>query len=410
MNDERRRLRIPGSFGSRLMLAQAIVIGGGGISIAIVALFVAPHTFHDHLGQARLEPGSVQAEHVEAAFTSSIVVSMSAALITSTILATAVSWFLARRVQQSVASVARSAVAIGAGNYRTRVPDRQLGTEFTQLSHAINQLAQRLDSQDDIRKRMLSDLAHELRTPLTTIGAITDAVEDGIRAPDSHTFDVVRTATTRLQRLAEDIATVSSADEHQMPLHPATITVNELLIATYEEAAELFTDAEVTLGIVTTASRVHIDVDAERMSQVLLNLLTNALRHSSPGQRVVVKADTAPAHAVRISVVDCGDGIPAQHLPHIFDRFYRTDSSRTRDAGGSGIGLTIARSIVEDHGGTLLAESLGTGHGATFTITLPTTTRRHIHRSTHGTELSVAFEHCRPRGPADAPQRDRATN
>ena len=169
MNDERRRLRIPGSFGSRLMLAQAIVIAGGGISVAIVALFVAPHTFHDHLGQARLEPGSVQADHVEAAFTSSIVVSMSAALITSTILATAVSWFLARRVQQSVASVARSAVAIGAGNYRTRVPDRQLGTEFTQLSRAINQLAQRLDSQDDIRKRMLSDLAHELRTPLTTI-------------------------------------------------------------------------------------------------------------------------------------------------------------------------------------------------------------------------------------------------
>ncbi len=286
MNDERRRLRIPpGSFGSRLMLAQAIVIAGGGISVAIVALFVAPHTFHDHLGQARLEPGSVQADHVEAAFTSSIVVSMSVALITSTILATAVSWFLARRVQQSVASVARSAVAIGAGNYRTRVPDRQLGTEFTQLSRAINQLAQRLDSQDDIRKRMLSDLAHELRTPpLTTIGAITDAIEDGIRAPDSQTFDVVRTATTRLQRLAEDIATVSSADEHQMPpLHPATITVNELLIATYEEAADLFTDAKVTLGIVTTAARVHIHVDAERMSQVLLNLLTNALRHSSPG-------------------------------------------------------------------------------------------------------------------------------
>lgn len=335
---------------------------------------------------------------------------MTAALVTSTILATAVSWFLARRVQQSVASVARSAVAIGAGNYRTRVPDRQLGTEFTQLSRAINQLAQRLNSQEDIRKRMLSDLAHELRTPLTTIGAITDALEDGVRAPDSHTFDVVRTATTRLQRLAEDIATVSSADEHQMPLQPSTITVNELLIATYEEAAELFTDAGVTLGIVTTAARVHIDVDAERMSQVLLNLLTNALRHSSPGQRVVVKADTAPAHAVRISVVDCGDGIPAQHLPHIFDRFYRTDSSRTRDAGGSGIGLTIARSIVEDHGGTLLAESLGTGHGATFTITLPTTTRRHIHRSTPGTEFSAAIEHRPPRGAADALQRDRATN
>ncbi|GAB36527.1 sensor histidine kinase, partial [Gordonia otitidis] len=323
---------------------------------------------------------------------------------------TAVSWFLARRVQQSVASVARSAVAIGAGNYRTRVPDRQLGTEFTQLSRAINQLAQRLDSQDDIRKRMLSDLAHELRTPLTTIGAITDAIEDGIRAPDSQTFDVVRTATTRLQRLAEDIATVSSADEHQMPLHPATITVNELLIATYEEAADLFTDAKVTLGIVTTAARVHVHVDAERMSQVLLNLLTNALRHSSPGQRVVVKADTAPAHAVRISVVDCGDGIPPQHLPHIFDRFYRTDSSRTRDAGGSGIGLTIARSIVEDHGGTLLAESLGAGHGATFTITLPTTTRRHIHRSTPGTEFSVAFKHRTRRGAADALQRDQATN
>ena len=347
---------------------------------------------------------------IEAAFTSSIVVSMSVALITSTILATAVSWFLARRVQQSVASVARSAVAIGAGNYRTRVPDRQLGTEFTQLSRAINQLAQRLDSQDDIRKRMLSDLAHELRTPLTTIGAITDAIEDGIRAPDSQTFDVVRTATTRLQRLAEDIATVSSADEHQMPLHPATITVNELLIATYEEAADLFTDAKVTLGIVTTAARVHVHVDAERMSQVLLNLLTNALRHSSPGQRVVVKADTAPAHAVRISVVDCGDGIPPQHLPHIFDRFYRTDSSRTRDAGGSGIGLTIARSIVEDHGGTLLAESLGAGHGATFTITLPTTTRRHIHRSTPGTEFSVAFKHRTRRGAADALQRDQATN
>ncbi|ATD71542.1 MULTISPECIES: sensor histidine kinase [Gordonia] len=371
MRIDRRRLRFPDGFGSRLLLAQAIVIGGGGISVALVLLFLAPHAFHGHLGQYNPAVGSAPARHLESAFTFSIIVSMSVALITSTVLATAVSWFLARRVQRSVASVAQSAVAIGAGNYRSRVSDHRLGHEFTQLSDAINQLAERLNSQEDVRKRMLSDLAHELRTPLTTIGAVTDAIEDGVRPADSQTFDVVRSATTRLQRLAEDIAAVSSADEHQLPLHRGPVALDRLLETARGQAIDLFAEAGVEMAMAAPTSRIYLDIDLDRMSQVLLNLLSNALRHSSPGDRVTVAARVSAGRTVHIAVVDEGDGIAPQHLSHVFDRFYRTDSSRTRDVGGSGIGLTIARSIVEDHGGTLIAESNGLGHGAAFTIALP---------------------------------------
>ncbi|WP_235831552.1 sensor histidine kinase [Gordonia zhaorongruii] len=346
-----------------------VIAAGAGIA-ALVAWAVAPQLFHTHLEHAGLSSTSSQAHHVEEAFTSSLLVSVSVALLSSVVLALVVSWLITRLVERSIGAVVTSTANIAAGNHAVRVPPSRLGREFSDLTRSVNQLAIQLDSIEEVRQQMLSDLAHELRTPITTIVAQVEAAEDGIRAPGDQMYGVIRGATDRLRRLADDIDAVSRAGEKQLRTTPEPTAVNEIIVAATREAQTRFDNAGVTLAVGSTVDD-YIDADRARIGQTLANLLSNALRHTPTGGTVAVGSHRRDNSHINITVEDNGDGIPADHLPHIFDRFYRTDTSRSRDAGGSGIGLTIARALAEAHGGTLTATSRGTGGGATFTITLP---------------------------------------
>ena len=356
-------------FAARLLVAQALVLIACALTTWLVASVAGPSIFHDHLSQAGLGHTATEEQHVEEAFASALLLSIALALLTSVLAALAVSWYFSRRVQRSIGSVADAASQIAAGRYGARVRDPGLGGEFTTLAATYNQLAERLEATEVTRRRMLADLAHEMRTPLATVDAHLEAVEDGVRELDGDTLGVIRASTRRLRRLAEDMTSVSRAEEGDLDVTLRTVDPGALASAAGDTARDLFTakgvHLETNLG---TSDRVR--VDPERMGQVLGNLLDNALRHTPPGGTVTLSC-RRNGRWVEYAVTDTGEGVTAEHLPHLFDRFYRADSARDRNHGGSGIGLAIAKALVEAHGGGISASSPGAGAGSTFTVRLP---------------------------------------
>lgn len=357
------------SFASRLLLAQALVLAAGAVTTWLVASVIGPGIFHRHLMEAHVGNTDAETRHVEEAFTSALLVSISVAVVAAIGAALVVSWYFSRRVRQSIGTVTDAASGIGAGRYDARVPDPGLGSEFHTLAATYNQLAQRLEDTESTRRQMLSDLAHEMRTPLATIEAHLEAVEDGVRQPDAATLEIIRGSTERLKLLAHDLGAVSRAEEGALSLRTRPTPVRSLVQAATDAARDRYDAAHVTLEV-ALESDLRVTVDPERIGQVLGNLLDNALRHTPAGGHVTLSCRDRDDR-VEISVADTGDGIAPEHLDHVFERFYRTDTARSRDRGGSGIGLSIAKAIVDAHGGTIGVTSDGPGTGSRFTFTLP---------------------------------------
>jgi two-component system sensor histidine kinase BaeS len=362
------RLR-PGLAG-RLFAAQLLVMLAGGLTLGLVATAVGPAIFGRHLRQISGQVDAATTRHVQEAYAAASAVSLGVALLAALAAAVVVSAYVARRVAQPVSQLAAAAADVADGHYATRVVAPALGRDFDTVATAFNTMAARLADVEATRRRLLTDLGHELRTPLATIEAYVDAAEDGVTVAGEDTWTVLRTQTARLRRLAEDVVAVSRAEEHQLGLRRQRMRVRDLMEVAVAAARPRYGNKGVTLRTRVTAQLPDIDADAERMGQVLGNLLDNALRHTAPGGTVTLAADQDPA-GVRISIADTGEGIAAEHLPHLFERFYRADSARDRGHGGSGIGLAIARAIVSDHGGHITASSDGPGTGAAFIITLP---------------------------------------
>ena len=362
------RERLWSGFGVRLLGAQALVLLAGAVTTWIVAAIVGPAIFRDHLHRAGVSHTAAEERHVEVAFTSSLAISISIALIAATVAALAVTWYFSRRVQHSIEQVSAAAAQVAAGQYGARVNDPGLGREFAVLAATSNTLAERLKATESTRRQMLADLAHEMRTPLATVDAHLEAVEDGIRTLDDDTLEVIRLSTQRLRRLAEDISAVSGAEEGTLVVAREPIAAADLARAAAQTAADRFATAGITLETeVTTSARILVDPD--RIGQVLTNLLDNALRHTPAGGTVRIVCSVCGPW-VEYVVSDTGDGIAPEHLSHLFDRFYRADTARARAHGGSGIGLSIAKALVVAHGGEIAAASPGRGLGAEFTVRL----------------------------------------
>jgi signal transduction histidine kinase len=233
-------------------------------------------------------------------------------------------------------------------------------------------MAGRLDSVEATRRRLLSDLAHEMRTPVATIQGYVEALEDGVARLDSETVAVLRGQASRLTRLAEDLAAVSRAEERAHELQTTVVDPTELASAAVSAAGDAYAAKGVRLVADVDPDPSDVDVDRDRIGQVLANLLQNALRHTPAGGTVTLAVGSPDPRHVELSVTDTGEGIAAEHVSHLFERFYRVDEARDRAHGGSGIGLAIAKALVEAHGGTIGVESAGVGRGSTFTVLLPT--------------------------------------
>lgn len=363
------RLSGTAAFGTRLLAALAFVVIGFTVSAWVVGATIAPGIFHEHLEMAGLSQDSSEAAHMEEAFSSSMTLSWSIALAISVVLSLVVSGFIARRVQRSISPVTQSVQQIAGGRYDSRVDKPGIGREFDDLATSFNELARRLDATEASRRRMLSDLAHEMRTPLATIDSHLEAIEDGVRQLDEDTLHILRTATGRLGRLAHDVNAVSRAEEHLTRLIISDTDTHSLITAAVDALRPGYANKSVALEA-HIGRPIPVTVDSDRINQVLTNLLGNALRHTAPGGTVTVSC-LFDDDAAEISVSDTGEGIAPQQLDHIFDRFYRVDTARDRAHGGSGIGLTITRALVEAHGGHVRVHSDGPGQGARFTISLP---------------------------------------
>lgn len=363
-------MRQPSGLAARLALAQLLVIATGALTLALAAALVAPALFSEHLARTG-EDSPVVRQHAEEAFASSFAISLALAMVAALTAAGLVSWFMARRVAHPVAELADAADAVAAGDYSARVATGGFGNELTRLSEAFGHMANRLAATDATRTSMLADLTHELRTPLATLEAYIDGMEDHVVACDAQSYAVMRDQVARLRRLAGDLKEAAAAEEHALelvltPLDPAAIARDAVAAAGPGYQAK-----GVDLELKEPDAGPRVLADAERVQQVLANLLDNALRHTPAGGQVSVSIHEGSDKTVGITVIDNGEGIPPDQLAAIFERFYRTDPARAfHDGGGSGLGLTIARAIAEDHGGSLTASSGGPGSGSSFTLAL----------------------------------------
>ena len=358
------------SLGGKLLAAQLLVILAGSATLVAVSLEIAPAIFHHHVREALgVVPDSVM-RHLDSAFGDALLISLAVAVGAAGATAAAISWLLATRIVRPIRTLAAASRRVAQGAYGERVTVAA-NDELGALAAAFNEMAEALESTERRRHELLSDVAHELRTPVATLSGYVEGLRDGVVAPEPRTWQLLHAETSRLGRLVDDLRKVSRAEERQLDLRPVRSNPYELL----RDAATAATDAYAQKGVVLAlepGDRLPaVDVDHDRIAEVLANLLSNALRHTAAGGNVLLSAARAGEDTVELSVTDDGEGIPAEALPRVFERFYRADSARSRDRGGSGIGLTIARAITQAHGGTLRVESEGLGHGTRFVCTLP---------------------------------------
>lgn len=237
------------------------------------------------------------------------------------------------------------------------------------LAQAFNRTLDRLEAEEKVRKELFADVAHEIRHPLAGIRARLDAIQDGALPLDQEQILRVSDAAGDLARLVGDLRDLSLSDVGQLALVREDVDVNALVTQIREWMEPVAEDQGVTLTTAVASGATNVEADGPRLRQVLLNLVSNALRHTPPGGHVDLSV-AAHGDVLDFRVEDTGEGIAAGDLPHVFDRFYRTDPARTRGVGGSGLGLAIVRSLVALHGGSVSVESRP-GTGSVFTVLLP---------------------------------------
>jgi signal transduction histidine kinase len=284
-------------------------------------------------------------------------------------LAAGLTAFLAGRyITRRLRALAEGASAIAAGDLSRRVADSS-DDELGELAAAFNHMADSLASQEEARQRLVADIAHELRTPLAVLQAEIEALQDGVTQATPERLGSLHDEIDLLARLVDDLRTLSLADSGQLSLqrreHDLAGVAERAIAAVAAQAQE----KGVRLELAAEASLPPVTVDGDRIAQVLRNLLSNALRHTEAGGHVTVAA-RAEARRFVVEVADTGAGIPPEDLPHVFDRFYRADPSRSRATGGSGLGLAIARQLVRAHGGEISVRS-ARGQGTIFSFWLP---------------------------------------
>jgi signal transduction histidine kinase len=275
---------------------------------------------------------------------------------------------LARLITRPVRELTAAAQRIAGGDLAQWVPVRSRD-ELGLLAAQFNQMSQDLAHATALRRQMTADIAHDLRTPLTVIAGYLEALRDRVLKPTPERFATLHSETQLLLRLVEDLHTLSLADAGELPLQRQPIAPRPLLARVADAHRHAAEQQGVALTVEAEAGLPELDADPEHLARVLGNLVSNALHHTPRGGRVTLAARATPA-GVQLTVADTGDGIAPEHLPNIFERFYRADAARAAADGGSGLGLAIVKSLVEAHGGQVGVESTP-GRGTAFTITLP---------------------------------------
>ena len=366
--------RIRRRLGAKLFFSYLIVIFVGVVSLFFAAQLYAPSALAGHaerMQQMLHMMGGSEAlvddlnESFAMAVNEILLIAAAAALLTALLVST----FVTRRLVRPIQRMRDASQRIAAGEYdeRVEVPGED---ELGALANSFNQMARTLAETEERRRQLVGDVAHELRTPLANIRSVMEGLVDGVLPRDPSTFHQVEREVSRLQRLVQDLEELSRAEAGQMLLEREVVDPASFIEEAAARLRPQYEDKGVALEIRLPERLPAVLADKWRLTQVMLNLLGNALQYTLAGGRVTVTAGREQQQVV-VSVSDTGIGIAPEELPHLFERFYRADKSRSRAGGGSGVGLTIARHLVEAHGGQLWAKSAGPGQGSTFTFTLP---------------------------------------
>jgi histidine kinase len=374
--------------GAKLLLSYLVIILVGVAVLIAASQFILPASFNRHLAgmgtmMGNMMGGQGQGQgqglglgrlgvmpQLYADFRAGFNEALFYAALAAALVAVVISFYLSRSVIAPISAMSRAAQRIADGRYDERVQVRG-ADELAQLAIRFNQMAENLNQVESMRRRLIGDVSHELRTPLTAIKGSMEGLMDGVLPATQETYQQIHAEADRLNRLVDDLQELSRVESHAYELDIRPLEVSSLVQTVVKRLTPQAEAKHISLDLDLAADLPRVLADEGRAIQVLTNLAGNALQHTPENGRITIAAKHID-HEVQISVRDTGIGIPLEHLPHIFDRFYRADASRSRHAGGgSGIGLTIARALVEAHGGRLWAESAGEGAGSTFTFTLP---------------------------------------
>jgi two-component system OmpR family sensor kinase len=290
----------------------------------------------------------------------------------ASVLGIALGLILSRALAAPLAHLTAAVRGVAAGDLTQRVPE-QGPEEVAELGRAFNQMTEALARAEELRRNLMADVAHELRTPLTVIQGNLRAILDGVYPLEAGEIATIYDETRLLSRLVDDLRELAQAEAGQLPLERQPVDMGELVQAAISSFAPVANEQQVVLTAEIAPGLPMAYVDPDRISQVLRNLLSNALRHTPSGGQVTVTAQAGPEGFVTLRVRDTGSGIAPEDLPHVFERFWRADRSRARSTGGTGLGLAIAHHLVEAHGGKIGVES-SLGQGTTFWFTLPMAT------------------------------------
>ena len=284
------------------------------------------------------------------------------------LLGTALVWMFARRTLAPVQTLGATARLLGRGDLSQRA-EVAGPTEIRHLARSFNAMAAELEEAEGRRRSLTADIAHELRTPTSNIQGYMEAIKDGVFQPTPETVDTIHEQSLLLSRLVDDLRLLAQVDGGDLHLQRTRTRVEELVQSCVDALRPRAEAKGVALGVDVAENLPELRLDPTRIAQAVGNLLDNAVTHTPEGGSVTVSAE-AGVDAVEVQVADTGPGIAPDDLPRVFDRFYRTDPSRARSTGGTGLGLTIARRLVEAHGGSIEAESM-VGQGSRFIIRLP---------------------------------------
>lgn len=357
----------------RLLLSHLVVVAIGSATLFLAVGLVAPGAFDAAMGHAMSGTAGMtemMAGLIQAAFQDAIQGALVIAIAAAGIASLVASIVLSSRLSRPIGRLAEASRRIARGRYAERVPvasDDEIGG----LAETFNTMAESLEATERRRLQLVGDVAHELRTPLATLDGYLEGIEDGLIKPEPRTWTLLRGETSRLTRIVNDLQELWRAEAKQLVLQLEPVDVTALVKAAIERHTGPAQERGIELRLETDPTIPTVGADRDRLVQIIDNLLSNAIRYTADETEVTVRV-RASADAVTLSVADLGLGLTDEQRERVFERFYRADPSRSRALGGSGIGLAIAKALVELMGGRIWAESAGPGTGATFSVALPT--------------------------------------
>ena len=276
---------------------------------------------------------------------------------------------LSRSMVRPLTELEKGAKEIAAHNLAYRVPEKG-SQEVRTVARSFNEMAVELEQEERLRRNMLADVTHELRHPVHVLQGNLRGIIDGVFPLKMEEIIFLEEETRHLSQLVNDLHELALAEAQELPLQKQDVDLGRLVQDAADAVHPLALDKSIDLTTAVPASPIRTTADPARLRQVIHNLLSNAIHYSPEGSRVTVSL-AEDDDGILLEVIDNGVGLTAEELPHVFDRFYQTDSSRDRALGGAGLGLAISKAIVEAHGGRITASSPGRDQGSAFTIHLP---------------------------------------